>query len=129
MGRPSGILRHPGELSAEAMVRIKERFKELISSGNTGEPIVLRDGMDWTPLTMNAVDSELIKSFSLTERQISQAYRVPPFLLGDLEKATLNNVESLIRFYLQSCLGFYVAQNSSGAEMNNFFYALCFCRF
>lgn len=108
MGRPSGILRHPGELSGAAMARIKERFKELITGGNTGEPIVLREGMEWTPLTMSAVDSELVQSYQLTERQIAQAFRVPTFLLGDLEKATFNNVESLIRFYLQSCLGFYV---------------------
>ena len=108
MGRPSGILRHPGELSTDAMTRIKERFKQLITGGNTGEPIVLREGMEWTPLTMSAVDAELVGSYRLTERQVAQAFRIPPFLLGDLDKGTFSNVESLIRFYLQSCLGFYV---------------------
>lgn len=109
MGRPSGLLRHPGDLSVSAMKRIKEGFVNIFKNGNTGEPIVLREGMEWTPLTMSAVDAEVVGSYELTERQISQAYRVPNFLLGEQEKSTnLANVESLLRFYVQSCLGFYV---------------------
>lgn len=119
MGRPSGILRHPGDLDSEAMVRIKDRFKELFTKGNTGEPIVLREGMDWKPLTMSAVDAELVKSFALTERQVAQVFRVPPFLLGDLEKATFQNVESLARFFIQSSLGWYVDHFES--SLGNFF--------
>ena len=90
------------------MRKIKERFMELTTNNHTGEPLVLAEGMDWTQLQMTAVDAELIESYKLTERQIFQIYRVPTFLGGDLENATLNNVESLTRFYLQSCLGFYV---------------------
>ena len=106
--RPSGILRHPGRLDEPAMVRVKERFMQLTKRGHTGEPVVLQEGMEWEPLDMSAVDAELIKSYELTERQVAQIFRVPPFLLGDLEKASFQNVESLTRFFLQSGLGFYV---------------------
>lgn len=108
MSRPSGVLRHPKKLTPEAMERIKARFMELTQHNRTGEPIVLQEGMEWSPMVMNATDAELINSFKLTERQIAQVFRVPPFLLGDLEKATLTNVESLTRFFVQSGLGFYV---------------------
>ena len=108
MGRPSGILRHPGRLKPEAMDRIKQRWKELTSGPATGETAVLAEGMNWEQLQMTAVDAELAKSYALSERQIFQIFRVPPFLAADLDKATFTNVESLTRFYLQSCLGFYV---------------------
>lgn len=108
MSRPSGILRHPGRLDEAAMNRIKQRWMQLTQGPSTGEPAVLAEGMDWTQLQMTAVDAELATSYTLSERQIFQIYRVPPFLGGDLEKATFTNVESLTRFYLQSCLGFYV---------------------
>jgi HK97 family phage portal protein len=108
MSRPSGILRHPGRLKPEAMSRIKERWMQLTQGPSTGEPAVLAEGMEWQQLQMTAVDAELAKSYELSERQIFQIYRVPPFLGGDLQKATFTNVESLTRFYLQSCLGFYV---------------------
>ncbi len=108
MSRPSGVLRHPGALSEEAMQRIKQRFMEITQRHHTGEPVVLQENMEWKPLTMSAVDAELISSYRLSERQIAQVYRVPPFLLGDLEKATFQNVESLSRFFVQSSLGFYI---------------------
>ena len=109
MARPSGVLRHPGRLKPEGMQRIKEAWMKVTQHANTGEPAVLAEGMEWEQLTMTAVDAELARSYELSERQIFQIFRVPPFLGGDLEKGTsLNNVESLTRFYLQSCLGFYV---------------------
>jgi HK97 family phage portal protein len=108
MSRPSGILRHPGSLSDDAMSRIKQRFMDLTQRHHSGEPIVLQENMDWKPLTMSAVDAELISSFKLSERQVAQVFRVPPFLLGDLEKSSLNNVESLSGFFVNSALGFYL---------------------
>lgn len=119
MTRPSGILKHPEELDDSAMTRLKARWKDLTTGPATGEPAILTEGMEWEQLQMNAVDAELAKSYSLSERQIFQIYRVPPFLGGDLEQATLNNVESLIRFYLQSCLGFYISQVE--ASLTRFF--------
>lgn len=108
MVRPSGVLKHPKRLQPEAMTAIKKRWMQLFSGDNIGEPAVLSEGMEWQQVQMNAVDAELIKSYSLSERQIFQIFRVPPFLGGDMDQSSLNNVESLIRFYLQSCLGFYV---------------------
>lgn len=108
MSRPSGILKHPGTLGDVGIKRIKEAFMQVTQKGHTGEPIVLQEEMEWSPLTMSAVDAELVNSFKLTERQIAQVFRVPPFLLGDLERTTLNNVETLSRFFIQSALGFYV---------------------
>ena len=104
MGRPSGILRHPGRLSEEAMQRVKGRFKSLSTGQNTGEVLVLSEGMEWSALTMTAVDAAVADMYRLSERQIFQIYRVPPFLAGDLEKANISNVPELIRFYLQSGL-------------------------
>ena len=108
MGRPSGILRHPKTLSQEAMQRLKQRFAELVTGPNTGEPVVLQEDMTWSPMTMSAVDSEIIASARLAERQIAQVFRIPPFLLGDLDKASFQNVESLSRYFISSALGFYI---------------------
>ena len=108
MSRPSGILRHPGRIKPETMQRLKDRWVQLTTGENVGEPPVLSEGMDWKQLTMDAVSSELIKSYELTERQVAQLFRVPSFLLSDLEKSTISNVEGLMRFYVGSALGWYV---------------------
>lgn len=108
MSRPGGVLRHPGELSETAMARLKTRFKELTSGDNSGEVAILLEGMEWQQIQMTAVDAELARIYQLSERQIFQLFRIPPFLGGDLDKSGFQNVESLTRFYFQSCLGFYV---------------------
>ena len=108
MSRPSGVLRHPGEIDEIGITRIKKRFMEITQQRNTGEPIVLQEGMDWKPLTMSAVDAELVNSYKLTERQVAQVFRIPPYLLGDSDNILRNNTESLSRFFIQSSLGFYV---------------------
>lgn len=109
LSRPSGILRHPGRLEDAAITRIKKKFLEVTQGSDFGVPIVLKEGMDWTPLTMNAVDSEIIKSYELSERQVFQLFRIPVHLSGSPEKMTsLSNFESLFRYYVQSCLSFYM---------------------
>lgn len=109
MSRPSGVLRHPGKLEESAMKRIKERWKEISTHENTGEPAVLAEGMEWQQMQMTAVDAELAATYQLTERNILQVFRIPPFLAGDSDKSNLTNVESLTRFYLQTCLGYYIS--------------------
>lgn len=107
MGRPSGIIKYPKPLDESSVTRIKERFMQATTGNNAGAPVVFHDGMDWQPLTMSAVDAELVESYKLSERQVAQIYRIPPFFLGDLEDAKLGSVEQLMRFFVNSGLGFY----------------------
>ena len=108
MGRPSGVLRHPGKLTEEAMQRIKASFMALTQGNSTGEPVVLREGMEWQQLTMTAVDAALVDIYKLSNQQVLQIFRIPEFLAGDLSKATLNNVDSLSQWYITASLGFYI---------------------
>jgi HK97 family phage portal protein len=108
MSRPSGIIRHPGKLEPAAILRIKERFKEATNGARAGDPVVFTENMEWSSLTMSAVDAELIASSKMTQIQIAQVYRVPPFMLGDLESAKFATVESMTKWFINSGLGFYL---------------------
>lgn len=108
MSRPSGILRHPGTLSPDALERIKERWRQITTSGRVGEVPVLQENMDFKPLTMTAVDAELARSYQMSERQIFQIFRIPPFMYGDIDRVTGLQSEPLVRFYVQTCLSYYV---------------------
>lgn len=108
MARPSGIIRHPGKLDDTALLRVKERFMDATRRSNAGAPVVFQEGMEWQPMTMSAVDAELIASAKLTQSQIAEIYRVPPFMLGNMEQAKFSSVESLTRWFINSGLGFYL---------------------
>lgn len=109
MQRPGGVLTHPGPgtLEPEAMARIKKRWQEIVGGANTGEIAVLMEGMQWQQIEMSAVDAELAAIYKLAERQIFQLYRVPMYMGGDMENISLDDPESLSRYYVQSCLAFY----------------------
>jgi HK97 family phage portal protein len=64
--------------------------------------------MEWLPMSMSAVDTELIASAKLSQTQIAQIYRVPPFMLGDMDGTKFATVESMTRWFINSCLGFYL---------------------
>lgn len=108
MSRPSGILRSPKNISREAADRLRDQWTKATSAGNAGTTPVLDNDFDWKPLTMSAVDAEVIAHYRMSMETIAQVYRVPLFMLGDLTKATLNNVEGLQKAFIMSALGFYL---------------------
>jgi len=111
MGRPSGVLEYPGKLDETATERIKNKFIDATTKANTGAPVVLPQGMKWTPLTMSAVDADLVKTYGLTERQVAQVYRVPMFLLG--EEVKFSSSETQARVFVNQGLGFYMTHISN----------------
>jgi len=105
--RPSGVLTHPKTLSESAVSRLKQSFLNATQGNSFGAPVVLQEAMSWTPMSMSAVDAELVNSYKLSEKAIIQIFRLPSFLLGDNEKTTFASVESQLRFFSQTNIGFY----------------------
>jgi HK97 family phage portal protein len=107
MARPSGVLETAEKLSPEQVASIKEQFVQSATRGQSGAPVVLHSGLAWKAQTMTAVDAEVIKTYNLSERAVAQIFRVPPYLLGDLEDAKFSSVSELMRYFVLNGLGFY----------------------
>jgi phage portal protein BeeE len=73
-----------------------------------GRTAVLANGLDFKPLSINAVDSELVGQLRYVTEQIASVYRVPGFMLGDLNKVNFRNSETLAREYLSKCLSYHL---------------------
>ena len=108
MARPAGILRTPKPLAKEAAERIQQQWSKMMSGENVGRTAVLDNDVDWRPLTMSAVDAEVIAQYKMSVETVAQVYRIPMFMLGDLEKTSFNNVESMQKAFVMSALGFYL---------------------
>lgn len=93
--RMSGVLTYPGSLSPEARERLRKSW-EALSSGrdNAWRTAVLEDGMKFEPLTMPMKDAEWIESRKFSVNEIARIFRVPPHLIGDLERSTYSNIET-----------------------------------
>jgi HK97 family phage portal protein len=92
--RPTGVLEHEKKLSAEALENLRTQFAEKYSGlENSGKPLILEEGMKWAALSMTAADAEFILSRKFQRNEIASIFRVPPHMIGDLEKATFSNIE------------------------------------
>lgn len=104
MSRPDGILTTPKPLALQAAQRLKEMWE----SRAAGKTPVLDNDIKYQPLTMTAVDSEIIKQFNLSLRQIANVFRIPLDFLGEIEKGTYANAEQMQKRFILSTLGFYL---------------------
>jgi HK97 family phage portal protein len=92
--RPGGLLRHPGRLTKDARENIRAEWDALHRGADkAGRIAVLQEGMDFTAMQINAVDSQLIEQRTFQLGEVARWFSVPPHLLRDLSRATFGNIE------------------------------------
>lgn len=93
---PSGVLLGKKALNQEAVDRLKKQWNDNYSgAANARKTIILEDDMDYKPISITAVDAQLIETMKFTRSEIAGAFRVPAHLINDLDKATFSNIEQL----------------------------------
>lgn len=90
----SGVLEHPERLDDEVAERIAKSFSRAYAGvGNAHRPAVLEEGMKWQKIGLTAEDSQFIQSRKFQRSEIAMWFRIPPHMIGDLERATFSNIE------------------------------------
>lgn len=93
--RPSGTLVHPGKLSKEAAERLQDEFKKKYSGAENAQKLmVLEEGLKFEAyLGLSNEQSQFIDSRKFQINEIARWFRLPPHMIGDLDKATFSNIE------------------------------------
>jgi HK97 family phage portal protein len=100
-----GVLEHPKELTDQAAARLKASFEEVYASlGNAHKTILLEEGMKFNRVGLAADDAQFLESRKFSRTEIAGFYRVPPHMIGDLERSTFSNIEQQSRDYTQNGL-------------------------
>lgn len=100
---PSGILTAPGAIGDDTAKRLKENWDKNYSGENVGKVAVLGDGLAFSPMATNAVDSQLIEQLKWTAEIVASTYHVPPYKIGVGQMPTYNNIQSLnVEYYSQA---------------------------
>ena len=103
--RPSGTLVHPGQLSKDAAERLREQWHgEYGGSGNAGKTIVLEEGMKFEPAKPSNEDQQFLESRRFQVEEIARIFRIPPHMIGHLDRATFSNIESQSLDYVKNTL-------------------------
>lgn len=85
-------------------------------SGNTGRTAVLENGMEWVSMGMTAEDAQLLESRKFSVAEIARIFRVPPPMIGDLERATFANVTELTRSFAVHTLSPWLSRWEAAIE-------------
>ncbi|MBX9805605.1 MAG: phage portal protein [Alphaproteobacteria bacterium] len=119
-GRPSGgLIVRPSPnsrgMSDEQRDSLRQDLKEVYAGHkNAGQILVLEGDCEWKEMGLSPKDLDFIEGKKLTAREISQAYGVPPMLVGVAGDATFANYKEA-RFHLWEdtiipLLEFFVAE-------------------
>jgi len=92
--QPRGVLQTPNKLSQAAADDLKKRWEAAHQGLSQAHRVaVLEEGLTWAQVGMNADDAQFIEARKFQTTEIARAFRVPPHMIGDLERATFSNIE------------------------------------
>ena len=89
---PSGVLEHPGTIKDPARVRDAWQ-SQFGGSSNSGKVAVLEEGMKYTPISISPEQAQFLETRKFQINEIARIFRVPPHMVGDLEKSSFSNIE------------------------------------
>ena len=89
---PGGVLEHPGTLKDPQ--RIRESWQAAFGgSSNSNKVAVLEEGLKYTPIAISPEQAQFLETRKFQINEISRIFRVPPHMVGDLEKSSFSNIE------------------------------------
>jgi HK97 family phage portal protein len=89
---PSGVLEHPGTIKDPQ--RVREAWQSQFGgSQNSGKIAVLEEGMKYTPISISPEQAQFLETRKFQINEIARIFRVPPHMVGDLEKSSFSNIE------------------------------------
>ena len=90
--QPSGVLEHPGTIKDPA--RVRESWQSTFGgSHNANKVAVLEEGMKYTPISISPEQAQFLETRKFQINEIARIFRVPPHMVGDLDKSSFSNIE------------------------------------
>jgi HK97 family phage portal protein len=89
---PGGVLEHPGVLKDPSKVR--ESWNSVYRGTNNAHKIaVLEEGMKYQQIGIPPEEAQFLETRKFQLNEIARLYRIPPHMVGDLDKSSFSNIE------------------------------------
>jgi len=89
---PGGVLEHPGTIKDPQ--KVKESWNAAYQgSANANRVAVLEEGMKYQPIGISPEQAQFLETRKFQINEIARIFRVPPHMVGDLEKSSFSNIE------------------------------------
>jgi HK97 family phage portal protein len=102
---PSLAVTLQGKLGPDARKRFVETWNETFAgSRNARRTVVLEEGAKVEPIAMTFDDAQFLETRKFQRSEIAGIFRVPPHLIGDLDRATFGNIEHQSIEFVTHCI-------------------------
>lgn len=92
--RLGGVLSHPGAMTENAHKNLRDSWENMYGGvENSFKTAILEEGVSWSAVGMTSEDAQFLETRKFQRGEIASIFRVPPHLIGDLERSTNNNIE------------------------------------
>lgn len=99
--RPSGALSFPKQMSEESVRKARAAWRATHEGDNAeGGTAILYDGATFEAFQFSSTDAQFLENRKFQINEIARAFRVPPSMLFDLDRATWSNTEQMGREFL-----------------------------
>lgn len=89
---PGGVLEHPGVLRDPSKVR--ESWNSVYRGVSNAHKIaVLEEGMKYQQIGIPPEEAQFLETRKFQINEIARLYRIPPHMVGDLDKSSFSNIE------------------------------------
>ena len=91
---PSGLLEHPGVVKDPE--KLRQSWHAQFSGKNSHNVAVLEEGMEgmtYKPMSISPNEAQFLETRKFQIDEIARIFRVPPHMVGDLEKSSFSNIE------------------------------------
>lgn len=89
---PGGVLEHPGVLKDPSKVR--DSWNAVYrGTSNAHKIAVLEEGMKYQQVGIPPEEAQFLETRKFQINEIARLYRIPPHMVGDLEKSSFSNIE------------------------------------
>ena len=88
---PSGLLEHPGVVKDPE--KLRQSWHAQFSGKNSHNVAVLEEGMTYKPMSISPNEAQFLETRKFQIDEIARIFRVPPHMVGDLEKSSFSNIE------------------------------------
>ena len=112
--KPSDVLHIPGlgfdGLVGYSPIAMASWTATFGGSSNANKVAVLEEGMKYTPISISPEQAQFLETRKFQINEIARIFRVPPHMVGDLEKSSFSNIEQQSLEFVKYTLDPWVAR-------------------
>lgn len=112
---PGGVLEHPGILKDPGKVR--DSWNAVYQgTRNAHKVAVLEEGMSYKQIGIPPEEAQFLETRKFQINEIARLFRIPPHMVGDLEKSSFSNIEQQSLEFVKYTLDPWVVRFEQGLK-------------